>query len=53
LPAVAVKLGTLIDGVLTEEWSELTLLRDTPDGSRLFMMYLIRGGDGIWRLESM
>ncbi|MEP7183006.1 MAG: Ig-like domain-containing protein [Betaproteobacteria bacterium] len=53
LATIAGKLGTLIDGVVTEEWAELTLLRDTPEGQRVFMMYLIRGGDGIWRLESI
>ncbi len=53
LPAVAAQLGTPIDGVVAEDWAELTLLRPTADGDRLFMVYLIRGGDGLWRVEGM
>jgi hypothetical protein len=53
LPAVAAQLGTLVDGVITEDTAELTLVRDTPTGKLTFMIYLIRGGDGLWRIESM
>ena len=53
LPSVAAQLGTPIDGVVTGDWAELTLLRQTADGDRAFMIYLIRGGDGLWRVESM
>jgi limonene-1,2-epoxide hydrolase len=53
LPSVAAQLGTPIDGVVTGDWAELTLLRQTADGERAFPVYLIRGGDGIWRVESM
>lgn len=53
LPAVAAQLGTPTDGVITDDWAELTLLRPTADGDRVFMLYLIRGGDGLWRMESM
>ena len=53
LPAVAAQLGTPIDGVVAEDWAELTLLRPTADGDQLFMVYLIRGGDGLWRVEGM
>ncbi len=53
LPAVAAQLGTLIDGVISEDTAELTLVRDTPTGKQTFMLYLIRGGDGLWRIESM
>ena len=53
LPSVAAQLGTPIDGVVTGDWAELTLLRQTAEGERAFLIYLIRGGDGLWRLESM
>ncbi len=53
LPAVAGQLGTLVDGVVTEETAELTLARDTPSGKQMFMIYLIRGDDGLWHIESM
>jgi hypothetical protein len=53
LPAVAAQLGTLVDGVITEQTGELTIVRDTVDGKQSFMIYLIRGGDGLWRIESM
>jgi hypothetical protein len=50
---VAEQLGQLVDGVVSENSAELTIARDTPNGKELFMVYLIRGGDGIWRIESM
>ena len=53
LPSVAAQLGTPIDGVVTGDWAELTLLRQTAEGDRAFLIYLIRGGDGLWRVESM
>lgn len=53
LPGVAAQLGTPIDGVVTDDWAELTLLRPTTGGDRVFMLYLIRGGDGLWRMENM
>lgn len=53
LPGVAAQLGTPIDGVVTADWAELTLLRQTAEGERAFLIYLIRGGDGLWRVESM
>ena len=53
LPAVAAQLGTPVDGVLTDDWAELSLLRATVEGDRVFMLYLIRGGDGLWRVDGM
>jgi hypothetical protein len=53
LPSVAAQLGTPIDGVVTGDWAELTLVRPTAAGDRVFPIYLIRGGDGLWRVESM
>jgi hypothetical protein len=53
LPTVAAQLGRLVDGAISEDWAELTILRDTSEGPRVFMINLLRGGDGIWRMESM
>ena len=53
LPTVASQLGTLVDGVVSEDSTELTIVRDTPAGAETFMIHMIRGGDGIWRIESM
>jgi len=53
LSVVAAQLGTLIDGVITEDTAELTIARDTPSGKQSFLIYLIRGRDGLWRIESM
>ena len=53
LPAVAAQLGTLVDGVAAETFTELTLVRDTLNGRQAFVVHLIRGADGIWRIESM
>ncbi len=53
LTTVASQVGTLVDGVVSEDLTELTIVRDTPNGTAAFMIHLIRGGDGIWRIESM
>jgi hypothetical protein len=53
LSSVAQQLGKPINGAGGEEWSELTILRSTPNGDQAFMMYIIRGEDGIWRIDSM
>jgi hypothetical protein len=53
LPAAAADLRRLVDGVIGEEIAELTISRDTPQGPNLFMVYLIRGRDGVWRIESL
>jgi hypothetical protein len=50
---VAAQLGTLVDGVISLDAAELTLARDVAGTTQLFMIYLIRGRDGVWRIESM
>ena len=51
--AVAPQLRRIVDGVVGEDIAELTHLRDTPNGPALFMIYLVRGRDGLWRIETM
>jgi hypothetical protein len=53
LPTVASQLGRLVDGVISQDTAELTIVRDTSGGPQAFMIYMLRGGDGIWRIESM
>ena len=43
----------IIDGAITEDTAELTILENTTSGQEAFMIYLIRRGDGIWRIENM
>jgi sulfur relay (sulfurtransferase) complex TusBCD TusD component (DsrE family) len=53
LPAVAGQLGTLTHIVVMEDVGELTVTRQVGSDARAFMLYLIRGSDGIWRIETM
>ena len=50
---VAPQLRRIVDGVVGEDIAELTHARDTPDGPQVFMIYLVRGRDGLWRIETM
>jgi Bacterial Ig-like domain (group 3)/Bacterial Ig domain/Glucodextranase, domain B len=53
LPSLADQLGTFdsVAGTMTD--AEAAVLRDTASGRQAFFIHLIRGGDGIWRIESM
>jgi hypothetical protein len=33
--------------------AELVIVRDPTGGKKAFMIYLMKGQDGIWRIESM
>ena len=53
LSAVAAQLGSLSNISLTEDMAELTVARPVETDTQLFMIYLIRGRDGLWRIETM
>jgi hypothetical protein len=53
LPSVARQLGNPIGGAGTATWGELSILRNTTSGNQVFMLYMMRGEDGIWRIDSM
>ena len=53
LPTVAGQVGNLSNIVVMEEVGELTVARSVGSDTQVFMMYLIRGSDGIWRIETM
>ena len=54
LATVVDKLGTIQDGEVGADYAEYVIVRDLPDGSQqAFLIYLIRGEDGIWRIDGM
>ena len=53
LPQVVTQLGDLVDGVISESWAELTIARGPTGSKQAFMIYLVRGEDGLWRIDSM
>ena len=53
LSDVASGLGLFVDGMVGEDTAEITLGRDGPHGMQLFFVHLIRGKDGVWRIESL
>jgi hypothetical protein len=53
LPSVVDQLGTIQDGTISETYAEYVLVRSTPTGPQAFLIYLVRGGDGVWRIASM
>lgn len=48
------QLGTIQDGEIGTDYAEYVIVRNLPDGSQqAFLIYLIRGEDGIWRIDGM
>jgi hypothetical protein len=50
---LANEFGSIRSTVLSENIAEFLLMRTTPDGTEGFQLYLVRGADGIWRLDAM
>ena len=53
LPAVGAQLGDVVSGVIWEDLAELVIARGSGPSRKLFTVHLIRGSDGIWRVEDM
>jgi hypothetical protein len=53
LAASVDQMGDLSEVTFQDDIAEYGVVRITPDGPQRFMMYLIRGSDGIWRIEGM
>lgn len=53
LVSAANNLGTLAEGMVGEDFAEYTLVRNGPDGPEIFLVYFLRGSDGLWRIDSM
>jgi len=47
------RLGTLRGATVGTDLAELILSRDTPQGTVAYPVWILRGPDGIWRIESM
>ncbi|MFN0314023.1 MAG: hypothetical protein ACKVQA_03165 [Burkholderiales bacterium] len=53
LTSAADGLGTINSGTLVTDLAEYQITRNTPNGPRSFYLYLLRGEDGIWRIDGM
>jgi hypothetical protein len=53
LATIVDQLGEVREINFDADLAELGVVRDTPDGPRLFLVYLVRAEDGIWRIDGM
>jgi hypothetical protein len=53
LPAIANQLGTVESISFSKSSAEVVMSRMVSGTKQIFMIYLMRGEDGIWRIESM
>jgi len=53
LPAIANQLGTVESINFSKSSAEVVMSRMVSGTKQIFMIYLMRGEDGIWRIESM
>jgi hypothetical protein len=53
LPTMANQLGAVHGITISPTTAELVITRDVAGTKQTFMIYLMRGEDGIWRIESM
>ena len=53
LRTIVDQLGSVEDVTFGMDMAEYSIVRDTADGPQRFLIYLIRGADGIWRIEGM
>lgn len=53
LPTIVDQLKTLDSGLLGEDWAEYVLLRTENGQPRAYLIYFMRGEDGVWRIDGM
>lgn len=53
LASVVDQLGAIQDGAISNEFAEYSIVRNLPNGQQAFLIYFIRGADGVWRLDAM
>jgi uncharacterized repeat protein (TIGR01451 family) len=53
LPSVVSQLGIMQQATVTNDVAEYLIVQNTPTGPASFLVYLIRGEDGIWRIDGM
>ena len=53
LPSIVDRIGEIRESTMNLDLAEFAVVRSTPQGPRRFLIYLIRGEDGIWRIDGM
>ncbi len=53
LPAIANQLGTVESINFSKSSAEIVMPRMVSGTKQIFMIYLVRGEDGIWRIEAL
>ena len=53
LPSIVDQLGVLQGGPLGEDMAEYSVLRADNGQARAYLIYFIRGEDGVWRIDGM
>ncbi|MBK6981860.1 MAG: hypothetical protein IPH30_10450 [Betaproteobacteria bacterium] len=53
LPTIANQFGTVESITFSRSAAQLVLSREDSGGKQIFTIQLMRGADGIWRIESM
>lgn len=53
LPAAMDQIGQIVDGRITSTFAEYVLVRDKPSGKQAYLIYLLLGPDGVWRISQM
>ena len=47
------QIGTLQTGALNSEMAEYTVLRSAGGSAQTFLIYFLRGDDGVWQIDGM
>jgi hypothetical protein len=53
LPSVVSQLGTVQQATVTDLLAEYLIVQNTANGPNGFLVYLMLGDDGIWRIDGM
>lgn len=53
LPLLANQLGTINTVTSSDDTMEIVLVRESNGSKQVFTIYMFRGKDGVWRIESM
>jgi hypothetical protein len=53
LSTIVDQFGVLDTGTMGENWAEYVLLREEAGEQRAYLLYFLRGEDGVWRIEGM
>lgn len=53
LPTIVDRFGVLDSAIMGEDWAEYVLLREEDGESHAYLIYFLRGEDGVWRIDGM